>query len=627
MFVIEVIPLKRGVQIESLSYFATDAYGIGTILTIPVRNQQVRGIVVAVKEVSAAKTALRAATFSLRKLPRQEQTTTLSPALMQTAQELAEYYASSQGAVLHGLLPPPLRDGLIPIPFAQHFEVKEQHAPFVIQGTHEERFLAYRSLVRETFAHAGSIVFVVPSSVEAETAQERLGSGIEDRIIVLTSTLSTKALGKSYSELEDFSKPKLIIATPSHALLERYDITHVIVEAAHSQNYKERARPYFDYRMVLRVHASHTGRQLIFGDLLLRTEEEVLRQSGVYESPEETPKRISLPGKLEVVLMKDKPEQDTPFRLFSPKVLKALEDTGKAKGRSFLFAARRGLAPVVACNDCGHIFRSPESGAPYSLIRLMRNGTEQRYFLCPVSGARTRAADVCPACGSWRLKERGIGIQNVYDELGKELNTPIILFDHTTANTYKKASFLRKKFYETKGAVLLGTQMALPYLTEPIQMSAVINMDALRATPTWHQEEETLSILLALRERTSGSVFIQTRTEPDALLEYARTGALEQFYSEEIELRKTFNYPPFSHFIHLTWQGNTAVVEKLEHTIKETLGTVAMQIYSGPPSRDSVIKYGLIRVPRESWPQKPLVDALRLLPPSVRIVMNPDRII
>lgn len=630
MHVIEVIPLKRGVQIESLSYYSSVPYEIGTILSVPVRNQEIRGVVVEVKPVSGAKTALRAATFSLRKLPPQENVAALSPAFITTAFELADYYACQTGAIIYALLPPEIREGKIPLPRTHHDVPNTAPAPEIFQGLQLERAVQYRALVRETFAHAGSVLVVVPSSAEAAYFADTLALGIEDRIIMLTSAQGAKDMRESYAALEDFTKPKLIIATPTHALLERHDITTVIIENSRSGNYRERTRPYLDMRVVLRVHAKHTGRRLIFGDLLPRTEEEVFRRSDIYNTLGETPKRLLLPGKMSIIKMNDKPDGEMAFHLFSKKVLTAIEKTNAEKGKTFLFAARRGLAPVVACIDCGHIFRCPESGAPYSLVRMMHGGEEKRMFVCSVSGKRERAADVCPSCGSWRLRERGIGIQHVYDELVNVFpGHPIIQFDQTSANTFKKAIFLAEKFYSTKGAIMIGTPMTLPYLTKPITTSVIVNMDSLRATPTWRQQEETLSTLFALRECTTDTLFVQTRTEPDEFLEHARTGAAERFYDEEIALREQLQYPPYSHFIHLTWQGPVDAVQKIEELLTKLLPAYKPMFYSAPPSakKGTVIRYALLRIPRSAWPDPKLVAILRTVPPTVRIVMNPDRIV
>jgi len=638
MYVIEVIPMRRAIHVESLSYFSGTPYAPGTILTIPLRNKETSGVVVTSKEVSGAKTALRAATFSLKKLPEQKHPPTLSEAFMQTVHTLADFYACQPGALLHTLLPTEIREGKVQLPHTSRGVVADTPpAPEVFFGTLEERYRTYRSLVRETLAHSESVLFVAPSIAEALYAKEQLGVGIEDRVVTLTSSLGIRALRTAYEQLNDFSKTKLIITTPTHSVLERHDIAAVIIEGEHSGNYKTRTRPYLDYRTVLKAHAKYTGRRLMYGDSLIRSEEEFFRREGIYETHEEAPKLLDLGGKLSVIKMDDKPDPHTPFQLFSPKVLDAIDTTHKERGLSFLFAARRGLAPVVVCIDCGHIFRSPESGAPYSLIRITKNlsaqdaqigNQEERWFVCGVSGQRERAADTCPDCGGWRLRERGIGIQYIHDEFTTlRPDIPTIVFDHTTANTHKRAEFLQNKFYATKGAVMIGTQMALSHLTKPVTTSVVVNMDALQATPTWHQQEETLATLFHLREQTTDTVFVQTRVDPDTLMQYGAKGSLTKFYDEELELRERFNYPPFAHFIHLTWQEKNAAESKDSEKIHDMLQDVKSTFYTGLPSTKGVTRHCLIRVPASSWPDKKLVPILRALPPFVRIVMNPDRII
>lgn len=629
MFVVSIVPLRRGSHIDTLSYFSSEAYESGALVTVPIRNSDALGLVTKCEPVSATKTALRAATFSLRKLPQQTNTQSLSPQLITTAEELAQYYATEVGTVLYALLSPAVRNGDIPLPHTHHVPPTEQPAPEVLQGTKRERYLAYRSLVRETLAHSGSTLCVVPTSVEAEEMEALLSQGIEERVITLTSTMTKKALREAYQKLDDFSKQKLIIATPSHAILERHDITTILMEHERSPHYRERTRPYLDYRDVLRIHARHTGRRIVFGDLLPRTEEEFYRRSDRYQTFGSTPKRLELPGAISIISQKKERDAGDAFELFSQPVIDALMETREKKGRAFLFAARRGLAPLVACFDCGFIFRSPDTGAPYSLLRIRKDGTETRWFVCSTSGKRVRAADTCPECGSWRLRERGIGIQQVYDELLKKMpRVPVTVFDHTTASTFKKAQFLRETFYSTKGSIMLGTQMAVPYLTEPIETSVIVNMDALYATPTWRLEEENLALLLRLREQTTGTVYIQTRIDDELFLKRAKQASVEQFYNEELELRKTFNYPPHTVFIHLTWQGSKEEVQKLEQHITHAFTNFSIATYPCPTSsKDTRIMYGLLRIAATDWPHEKIRTILRSLPPSVRVMINPDRIV
>lgn len=629
MFVITVVPLRRGTALNTLSYFSSEPYPTGTIVSVPLRNTATLALVTHAEEVSAAKTALRAATFSLRKLTAQTKTQQLGDAFIKTAHDLSERYVAPLGSILYHMLPPEIRSGEYPLPHTHQVVHTNETGVQILQADQKDRYRTYRSLVRETFAHGGSVLIVVPTSIEAEHIASSLASGIDDRHIILTSTSTKSEIKKGYAALEDFSTTKLIIATAHYALIERHDITLVIIENERSAYYRDQNRPYIDYRDALELHAQHTGRTLILGDLLIRTEDEAKRRDEAYNTLGDAPKRIALPGVLKISDSSAHTKDASDFSLFNAETLEAIKEVRKKKGRVFLFAARRGLAPIVACMDCGYIFRSPQSGAPYSLIRTHKGDAEERWFVCGTSGERVRAADTCTACGSWRLRERGIGIQQVYDELHKHFaNAPIVLFDHMTARTYKRARFLEETFYSTKGAILLGTPMVLPYLTKPIDLSVVVNMDALLATPTWRLEEENLSILLKLREVTDGNVIVQTRVPDASVLQIAKNATVEQFYTEELELRASFQYPPYTTFIHFTWQDTPENVKRIEDIILKLFTEFGVVVYPNPfSSPEKPIRYALIRIAQDAWPDEKIRARIQELPPSVRVMINPDKIV
>ena len=68
--------------------------------------------------------------------------------------------------------------------------------------------------------------------------------------------------------------------------------------------------------------------------------------------------------------------------------------------------------------------------------------------------------------------------------------------------------------------------------------------------------------------------------------------------------------------------------KKLEEDITAILKDYKLSIYQSPTStKEAPIMYGLMRVPSSEWPNQKLSALLRSLPPSVRIVINPDRIV
>lgn len=637
MYIVEVIPLIRGSQLDSLSYYSSASYDLGTIVSVPIRKQEAQALVMKSTPVSAAKTAVRAATFSLKKLPVQTEKKSLPPLLIETAKLLTKQVPATLGSVLFALLPIEVREGRAEItssiPCIGTYEVP---AVFVLQATEDERLRTYRSRIREAFAHRGSVLLVVPTSAHVEKVSEKLGQGIDDRVVTLCGTLSEKKIIRGYETLRDLSHAKLIIVTPSHAFIDRPDITHIIIDHSRSAYYKSKVRPYLDLREALLLSAKVSGREVILGDLLPRAVDEYMRQNDFYQTEGEHPKRLSFPGKTQIVRQRERPKPDLPFKLVSHDLKREIELTLKRNRNVFVYSARRGLAPVVVCGDCGYIFRCPDSGAPYSLLRTKKPGVasseednEERWFLSSTSGRRVRAADTCPDCGSWRLRERGVGIQQAEDELREAFpDEKIIVFDHTTATTARKAKMLSGEFYDSKGAIMLGTSMVLPYLEKPIALSAILSIDAARAIPSWQADEEFFSLLLTLREKSTDMVMVQTRTESDDILKLFKTGQVDQFYTDELELREQLGYPPFSTFIHLTIAGTAESVTAEEELIKENLVAYKPSFYNAPHSTPGkTVRYGLIRVPKSVWPEKKLVKELGRLSPAVRIEINPTRIV
>ena len=155
MFVIHVTPLIRGTQLESLSYFSSVDYSIGSFLNVPVRGKTEAAIVLSSKPVSTTKTALKAATFSLRKLPNQTDPIILPETLRKTALSLFTKYPATVGALLFALLPPDVRNGTRAYPRINVIPHSEETAPQILTARFDDRLIHYNSLVMSAFDHRG----------------------------------------------------------------------------------------------------------------------------------------------------------------------------------------------------------------------------------------------------------------------------------------------------------------------------------------------------------------------------------------------------------------------------------------------------------------------------------------
>ncbi len=632
MYVIEVMPLLKGVNIDTLSYFSGQRYKVGTFLTVPIRNKARMAMVTGIKDVSQEKTNIRSADFSLQRLPKQTDTTVLPDCLIKTATELTKDYPASVGLLLYHLLSPDIRSGKRQHQFIES-EKNSQNItpPKILTASYDERMHIYQNLIRTSLANNQSVLIVTPTSYIAEVLSKKLATGITKRLITISGNLPKKQLDKHYEQTQDTNQAKIIIAPPAYSYIYRKDITTIIIEESASQHYVTKHKPYLDHRIALRHYARFSDKKIILADTVPLTEDEFKRRQGEYDTYDEPVKRIDFFTPLTIILQKDKPKINIPFKLLSNDTISKVNSVLEQNGRVFLYAARRGLAPLVNCIDCGFIFRCPDSGAPYSLIRIKKNGLEERWFVSATSGRKIKAADTCQQCGSWRLRERGLGAQYVYDEWTEmNSNTPTFLLDNLTANTIKKAKEIASDFLHTPGSVLIGTQLSLPFIYEIPDLSIITSLDAARSIPSWRADEFIFKLILKLREHTKQETIVQTRSTPDNLLLWAKRGEIEKFYNEEIPLRKMLNYPPFSTFILLSWRGNSNAVKKQESELSLIFNEENIQYYNDSASfDDKIIRHALIKILPNITDNKKteLMTKLRRLPPEIKIEINPDKIV
>ena len=100
MKLLRVIPISRGINKESLSYFTASDATIGSIVKVPLRKKVVSAIVVSTKDVSDVKAEIKNAPFETRKVEKIKSAPLLSSEFMSAVAEASLYFASTSGSVL-----------------------------------------------------------------------------------------------------------------------------------------------------------------------------------------------------------------------------------------------------------------------------------------------------------------------------------------------------------------------------------------------------------------------------------------------------------------------------------------------------------------------------------------------
>lgn len=651
MYIITIIPISRGIGKETLTYFTAEKVGLGSLVSVPIRGKKSYGLVIDTKEAREAKSELKNLPFAMKKIEKVEQHSFLSDSFIEVARAVSDYYATTLGAVLSALIPKAILESqtsitALKVPISNSGEMGTfngtTHETLLLQSADPERYGAYKSVIREEFAKGHSVFFCLPTIEDIKNVGETLQKGIENYTFVLHSRMTKKEIANVWQKILAEKHTVLVIATGSFLSLPRTDIGTIIVEKESSRAYKMQSRPYLDIRTISEIVARKIGARLVFGDLFLQTETIWKQKNGDFAELSPLSFRSLSTCDCQSIDMRTPADmQKKEFKIFSDETKQTLLSARENSERSFIFCGRKGLFPQTVCADCGTIVACKNCKAPVVLYHSSRaelatwqakkTGNQiKNLFVCHHCGERRDADVLCQNCKGWRLLLLGIGIQNVEEEIRKILpKSEIFVMDADSVTTYKKAVKIRDDFFATPGSILVGTEMALSFLNQSVENSIVASLDSFFSIPDFKISEKVFHILLQMRAITSQKMLVQTRQPDTVLFDQALSGNLIDFYRDQIEERKSLNYPPFAKFIKLTIQGNKIAIKKQMEEIATTLKPFELSIFEAfnPGSQNKSVIHGLLTVPPRDWPEKDLLEKLRGLPQFVQIKIDPDTLL
>lgn len=638
MKIVRVIPLAKGIFKEELSYFTAGDVAPGTIVSVPVRGRKISALVVSTHDVSEEKAALKASSYSIKKIDFLTTKKFFLSGFIEAARETAEYFVVTTGEILRYFTPQIALTESVKHKsiISQSISRTVSHASklkkekFILQLPDEERLSTYKSLIREEFAKQSSVYFCLPTIQDIEIVLASLERGIKEYTFIFHSGLSKKEILAQWNTVCTQKHPVLIVATPSFFSIPRADIRTIILDKEGSRGYKTFSRPFIDVRTFAEFFSERIGARLILGDILLRPETLWREEHGEFQELAPLKFRSISTATQEIIDMKEY-KKNTLHGTFNPLSDPLRDLIMKTRDQSehlFILAGRRGLSPITVCSDCGTIHTCSRCSSPVVLHKSPEN--RKNIFICHKCSTVTSAETRCKHCESWRLTPLGIGIEGVYEELKSSFpELKVFRIDKDTIKNQKKAIEIREQFYGSPGSILLGTGMALHYLNKNIEATAIVGIDSLFAIPDFRINEKIMNFLLLLRGKTLKHFLIQTRNPEKKLFEYLIRGNLLDFYREEISERKAFGYPPFQVLIKITWTGKKAVAQGEMEKLSILLSDYEHISY---PAFIQDIKglhrmNTLIKIDNATWVDKKLLGILRSIPPYFVIHIDPEDIL
>ena len=424
---------------------------------------------------------------------------------------------------------------------------------FLLHGvTGSGKTQVYLKAVQETIQQDKIAIILVPEIALTTQIVRRFVEKFGQEVVVFHSQL-TKA--ERYNNWERLRRKDshIIIGARSAVFAPTEDIGLIVVDEEHDPSYKQQDMTRYDARMVARWRSESHECPIIFGSATPSVQAYYLASQGIYEllSLEHRIFHQPMP-KVTVVDMKEEMFYGN-YSVFSMALDTLIQETLQKREQIILLLNRRGHSTFVMCRDCGKPIHCPH--CDISMV-YHQAGKDLRCHYCD---HHEKVPQICPHCGSHKIKFFGTGTQKVEEELAKRFpQARIARLDQDTTSKKGESQRILEAFGAGQYDILLGTQMvAKGHDFSNVTAVGIITADSVLHIPVYTASERTFNLLTqatgrAGRGNKSGKVVVQTYSPEHYAIQHSTHHDYVSFYEEEIEARKALLYPPIGEMIQIT---------------------------------------------------------------------------
>jgi len=424
--------------------------------------------------------------------------------------------------------------------------------PILLHGvTGSGKTEIYLQAIQLVLERGQSAIMLVPEISLTPQTVERFKSrfaATKHEVAVLHSHLSEGERHDEWHRIRD-GRARIAIGARSAIFAPCSDLGLIVVDEEHENSYKQEETPRYHGRDLAVLRGNLEKCAVLLGSATPSLESFHNAQLGKYELLKMT-LRID-DKKMPYIRVVDLRMESQKFgAILSEKLITAINARLTKREQTILFLNRRGFSTSLICNTCGHVCTCPNCSVGLTFHRAANR------IVCHICGYQAVAPNKCPECAAPGIKYSGTGTEKVEDAVSKLFPTAIVKRMDADAMQRKEA------YRETLGAfrtgkidILVGTQMIAKGLHFPnVTLVGIVNADLGLHMPDFRAGERTFQLLTQVAGRAGrgdveGEVFVQSYTPFHPAIQFARHHDFEGFWEAEIQHRKDYDQPPFTHLI------------------------------------------------------------------------------
>lgn len=400
-------------------------------------------------------------------------------------------------------------------------------------------------LINKTINSGRTALMLVPEISLTPQMVKNFRELFGNTVAIVHSSLSMGQRADEYKRIRD-GGAKIVIGTRSAVFAPLDNIGIIVIDEEGEHTYKSDRSPRYHARNVAKQRCFRHNSLLLLASATPSPDSMYNASSGRYGlvTLKERYNRSALP---EVYTVDMKAEYENGNRgNFSGALLHEIEVNLQKGEQTLLLLNRRGYHTHISCIKCGKVMECPNCGLPLTYHKA--NET----MCCHYCGHTEKMPDSCPECKSKYITQSGTGTQRIEDEIGQYFpKARILRMDADT--TMSKNAFTNRfeEFGRGEYDIMVGTQMIAKGLDfENVTLVGVLSIDKSLYAGDYLGYERTFSLITQVVGRSgrgskTGRAYLQTFSPDHYVLRLAARQDYDEFYNQEIEVRKALLFPPF----------------------------------------------------------------------------------